>query len=124
MKDNNERALILGKTLDQATGNFLENNKSPSRKVNELDNRGSHYYLALYWANALAAQDNNTDMQSKFKDLAKALAENEDVIIKELSDAQGEPMDIGGYYKPDEKLVEQAMRPSQVFNTILQGMTQ
>ena len=123
VKDNNERALILGKTLDQATENFLENNKSPSRIVNELDNRGSHFYLAMYWANALAAQGSNTEMQTEFEDLAKALEENEDVIIKELNDAQGEPMDIGGYYKPDENLVEQAMRPSQVLNTILQGMT-
>ncbi|MEX2593663.1 MAG: NADP-dependent isocitrate dehydrogenase [Anditalea sp.] len=116
---NNERAKVLGETLDQATGKFLENGKSPSRKVNELDNRGSHFYLALYWAEALAAQDKDEALKDIFARVAKALAEKETTIIDELNSAQGKPVDIGGYFKPDSEKATQAMRPSKTFNELL-----
>jgi isocitrate dehydrogenase len=115
----NERAKVLGETLDQATGKFLEEGKSPSRKVNELDNRGSHFYLALYWAEALAAQDKDPELKQIFAEVAKALAENETKIVEELNSAQGSPVDIGGYYKPDTQKTSEAMRPSETFNEIL-----
>src|SRR5690554_3705003 len=120
---NNERAKVLGETLDQATGKFLEEGKSPSRKVNELDNRGSHFYLTLYWAEALAAQDKDPALKQIFEKVAKALEENENKIVKELNDAQGSPVDIGGYYKPDPEKTSRAMRPSQTFNDILEMAT-
>jgi len=116
---NNERAKVLGETLDQATGKFLEEGKSPSRKVNELDNRGSHFYLALYWAEALAAQDKDAELKQIFAKVAQALAENETKIVEELNSAQGSPVDIGGYYKPDADKTSKAMRPSETFNEIL-----
>ena len=116
---NNERAKVLGETLDQATGKFLEEGKSPSRKVNELDNRGSHFYLALYWAEALAAQDKDAELKQIFTKVAQALAENETKIVEELNSAQGSAVDIGGYYKPDADKTSKAMRPSQTFNDIL-----
>ena len=116
---NNERAKVLGETLDQATGKFLEQGKSPSRKVNELDNRGSHFYLALYWAEALASQDKDAELKEIFGKVAKALQENEAKIVEELNSAQGSPVDIGGYYKPDADKTGEAMRPSQTFNEIL-----
>lgn len=115
----NQKALILSDTLDKATGTFLDNDKSPSRKVNELDNRGSHFYLALYWAQELANQDEDKDLKNHFTGIAQQLAENESKIIQELIDAQGSPVDIGGYYRPDEKLTEKAMRPSNTLNSIL-----
>jgi len=120
---DNERAKVLGETLDQATAKFLENGKSPSRKVNELDNRGSHFYLTLYWAEALAAQDKDPALKQIFEKVAKALEENENKIVKELNDAQGSPVDIGGYYKPDPEKTSRAMRPSQTFNDILEMAT-
>lgn len=120
---DNERAKVLGETLDQATAKFLENGKSPSRKVNELDNRGSHFYLTLYWAEALAAQDKDPALKEIFEKVAKALEENENKIVKELNDAQGSPVDIGGYYKPDPEKTSRAMRPSQTFNDILEMAT-
>jgi isocitrate dehydrogenase len=116
---NNEKALILSETLDQATEKFLENDKSPSRKVGEIDNRGSHFYLALYWAQALANQTKNAELKTIFEPIAKALTENETQINKELIEAQGKKQEIGGYYKPDFKLLEKAMRPSNTLNTIL-----
>src|SRR5690554_528591 len=116
---NNERAKVLGETLDQATGKFLEEGKSPSRKVNELDNRGSHFYLALYWAVALAAQDKDQALKAIFGKVAEKLAENESTIVEELNSAQGKPVDIGGYYKPDATKAGEAMRPSKTFNEIL-----
>lgn len=117
---NNDRAKVLGETLDQATGKFLEEGKSPSRKVNELDNRGSHFYLALYWAEALAAQGKDPELREIFGKVATALAENEAKIVEELNSAQGSPVDIGGYYKPDADKTSKAMRPSQTFNEILE----
>ena len=116
---NNERAKVLGETLDQATGKFLEEGKSPSRKVNELDNRGSHFYLAMYWADALATQDKDAELKEIFAKVAKALQDNEAKIVEELNSAQGSQVDIGGYYKPDSDKTSRAMRPSQTFNEIL-----
>jgi len=116
---DNERARLLGKTLDEATGKFLEESKSPSRKVNEIDNRGSHYYLATYWAEALANQSDDTELADKFKSVTKDLMDNEDKINSELLAAQGASVDIGGYYNPDEKKVTSAMRPSLTLNKII-----
>lgn len=116
---DNARAQVLADTLDQATAKFLENRKSPSRKVHELDNRGSHFYLTLYWAQALAEQSQHADLQAKFATLAQQLADNETAIIDDMNAAQGPAMDIGGYYKPDDELASKAMRPSETFNTLL-----
>ncbi|TDI78504.1 MAG: NADP-dependent isocitrate dehydrogenase [Bacteroidetes bacterium] len=118
-KYNNPKALVLGETLDDAIEKLLENNKGPSRKVNELDNRGSHFYLALYWAEALAGQNKDTALKDHFAPIALKLAENEETIVSELNAAQGSPVDIGGYYEPTESLVSQQMRPSETFNSIL-----
>lgn len=115
----NTRAKVLADTLDKATADFLDNNKSPSRKVGELDNRGSHFYLAMYWAQALAAQDEDTAMKEKFADIATELSSNEEAIVNELNSAQGVAMDIGGYYQPNAKLASEAMRPSATLNAIL-----
>ena len=115
----NGRAKILADSLDKATGDFLDNNKSPSRKVNELDNRGSHFYLALYWAQALAAQDSDAQLQARFAPVAQAMTENEAKIIDELNSAQGPSMDVGGYYKPDVEKASAAMRPSATLNAII-----
>ncbi len=116
---DNPSATVLAKALDVANGQFLDNNKSPARKVGELDNRGSHFYLAIYWAQALAAQTEDTALQAKFAPLAKALTENEATIVGELNGAQGRPVEIGGYYHPDLAKVSEAMRPSKTFNDIL-----
>jgi isocitrate dehydrogenase len=118
----NPKAQMLADTLDAANAKFLQENKSPARKVGGLDNRGSHFYLALYWAEALAAQNKDADLKARFAPLAKALVENEEKIINELTAVQGKPVDIGGYYRPDEKLVSAAMRPSQTFNAILAAL--
>lgn len=117
--NNNKKALILADTLDQATDKFLDNKKSPSRNVGELDNRGSHFYLAMYWAEALASQTKDKELKESFSKVAKLLKDNESKIIKELNNAQGAPVDIGGYYFPNEKLVSESMRPSKTFNNIL-----
>lgn len=117
---NNAKAQVLADTLDLATGKVLENGKSPSRKVNELDNRGSHFYLTLYWAGELAAQTEDPDLQQRFAGLAEYLTENESAIVAELNEVQGQPVDIGGYYLPDEKLAAKAMRPSERFNKALE----
>lgn len=116
---DNPAALTLAKTLDAATGQFLDNDKSPARKVGQIDNRGSHFYLALYWAQALAAQDEHAELKAKFTALAKALAEHEATIVGELNGAQGKPQDIGGYYHPDLAKCARAMRPSKTFNEAL-----
>jgi isocitrate dehydrogenase len=113
---DNKHARVLAKTLDVANGRFLDSNKSPARKVGEIDNRGSHFYLAMYWAEALAAQDDDADLKARFTAVAKELAENEDTIIGELNGAQGKPVEIKGYYHPDMALVSAAMRPSATFN--------
>ncbi len=118
----NEKAQVLADTLDVATTRFLEENKSPSRKVNELDNRGSHFYLALYWAQALAAQDADAGLKARFAPLAETLAANEAKIAGELISVQGVAMDIGGYYRPDEELAFKAMRPSPAFNAALSAL--
>jgi len=115
----NTKAAILAKTLDKAISTYLENAKSPSRKVNELDNRGSTFYLALYWARALAAQDKDAELKVRFAELSAELADNEAVIAQELLSAQGEAVDLGGYYLPDYDKTSQAMRPSSTLNTIL-----
>lgn len=119
--NGNEKAGVLGETLDEATIKFLENKKSPSRKVNELDNRGSHFYLAMYWAQALAAQDKNADLKEEFAPLAKAFEANQEAILKELLEAQGNAMDIGGYYHPNPAKTEAAMRPSATLNDLIDG---
>ena len=116
---NNNKALVLAEALDDATDKFLENDKSPSRKVGELDNRGSHFYLALYWAEALANQDKDQELKSIFTPLAEAMQNNEAHIIKELNAAQGSPVDIQGYYFPNDLLASKEMRPSEVFNDLL-----
>ena len=118
-KTGNEKGRVLANALDQANAKFLENNKSPSRKVNELDNRGSHFYVALYWAQALARQDDDADLKARFSRLADQLAANEDKITAELEAAQGKPVDIGGYYRPDAGRTTEAMRPSATMNAIL-----
>ena len=120
LKNSNPKADLLAKTLDQATSKLLENNKSPSRKVGELDNRGSHFYLAMYWAEALSEQTEDADLQTAFTPMAMELRAKEDTIVSELNSAQGEPVDIGGYYRPDEELTTKAMRPSATFNKALE----
>ena len=119
IKEDNARAKLLAKTLDQATGKLLDNDKSPSRRTGELDNRGSHFYLALYWAEALAAQDEDAELKAQFTPLAKALAENEQKIVAEFAEVQGKPADIGGYYAADPAKVNAVMRPSETFNAAL-----
>jgi isocitrate dehydrogenase len=119
---NNAAAGVLAKTLDQANGKILDNNKSPARKVGELDNRGSHFYLAMYWAQALAEQNDDATLKAKFAPLAKALTENEAKIVGELNGAQGKSVDIHGYYHPDIKLISAAMRPSKTFNDALAAL--
>jgi isocitrate dehydrogenase len=119
IKAGNERAKILATTLDAATGKLLENNKSPSRKTGELDNRGSQFYLALYWAQELAAQTDDQQLREHFAALADALTKNEDVIVAELNEPQGDAVDIGGYYAPDSEMTAAVMRPSKTFNDAL-----
>ncbi|WP_085699135.1 NADP-dependent isocitrate dehydrogenase [Pseudomonas sp. B26(2017)] len=119
---NNPKALILSKTLDQATGQFLDNNKSPSRKVGNIDNRGSHFYLAMYWAQALAAQTEDAALQAQFATLAKTLTENEATIVAELNAVQGKPVDIGGYYHANAELISKAMRPSATLNAAIAAL--
>ncbi|GEC71307.1 isocitrate dehydrogenase [Flavobacterium flevense] len=116
---NNEKAIVLSETLDQANDAFLQNDKSPARKVGQIDNRGSHFYLALYWAQALAAQDKDADLKAIFTPITKELTENEAKIDAELIGAQGKAQEIGGYYQPNPALVSKAMRPSATLNTIL-----
>ena len=119
IKTGNAKARLVAQALDRANGRLLETNKSPSRKVGELDNRGSHFYLSLYWAEALAEQSEDRELQAKFSPVAKRLRENEAKIVEELRHAQGRPVDIAGYYHPDPVRVVEAMRPSPTFNGIL-----
>jgi isocitrate dehydrogenase len=121
-KFNNAKAQVLADTLDQANAKILENNRSPARKVGELDNRGSHFYLALYWAQALAAQSKDKEIQARFTSLAKALTDNEAKINAELIAAQGKPVEMGGYYHPDFNKTSNAMRPSKTFNDALKAI--
>jgi isocitrate dehydrogenase len=119
---SNPKAKVLSETLDEATSKFLDENKSPSRKVNELDNRGSHFYLAMYWAFALAAQNDDLELKQQFAPIAEQMMRNEAEIVSELNNTQGIPMDIGGYYFPTEELASQAMRPSGTFNDIINNI--
>jgi isocitrate dehydrogenase len=121
-KDNNPKAAILAETLDTAIGTYLENQKLPSRKVKEIDNRGSSFYLGLYWAQALAAQDKDAEMKARFTKVAKQLEENVAKIDAEMLAAQGSPVDIGGYFRPDPVKANQAMRPSATLNEIIDNM--
>ena len=118
----NGKAALFAETLDQAIGDFLETGKSPSRKVGEIDTRGSHFYLALCWARVLAAQTKDTDLQAKFTEVAKVLGDNEAAIVAEMIDCQGQTVDLGGYFMPDFEKVSSAMRPSATFNTIIDGL--
>jgi isocitrate dehydrogenase len=113
------RARVLADALDAANARILDENRSPARKVGELDNRGTHFYLAQYWAQALAAQDTDAELKAKFAPLAKALTDNEQVILGELVAVQGKPLEIGGYYHPDLAKTARAMRPSKAFNDAL-----
>ncbi len=115
----NKKAQVLADTLDRANGRVLDNNRTPARKVGELDNRGSHFYLALYWAQALASQSQDPELQKLFSRVFAQLAEKEGTILAELTGAQGKPQDIGGYYYPDRGKVEAAMRPSATLNAII-----
>jgi len=119
---DNPKAKVLAATLDKATGQFLDTNKSPARKVGGIDNRGSHFYLTLYWAQALAAQSDDTELQARFAPLAKTLTENEATIVAELNAVQGKPADIGGYYAPNPELTAKVMRPSATFNSALAAL--
>jgi len=121
--NSNEKAVILANTLDAATGKLLMENKGPQRKVGELDNRGSHFYLAQYWAQALAEQHDNHELSSDFAELARVLTEQENAILTELNGVQGQPVEIGGYYKPDPQLCTNAMRPSAILNAALAAIT-
>ena len=117
--NNNEKARIIGEALDEATERLLANKKGPSRKVNELDNRGSHFYLSMYWAEELAKQDKDAELKARFSSVAKAMSSNESKIVSELNDIQGSPMNIGGYYEPTDNLANAAMRPNETLNNIL-----
>ncbi len=119
---DNSKARVLSEALDAATSTFLLNDKSPSRKCGELDNRGSHYYLAMYWAQELANQNDDEELKNKFTEIAEALSVNEATIIDQLNGAQGKPMNVGGYYFPDDELASAAMRPSAVLNEIIDGI--
>jgi isocitrate dehydrogenase len=119
---NNNTAQVLADTLDRATGSVLNENRSPSRKVNELDNRGSHFFLALYWAQELAKQTDDPALAAKFAPIAEALTSKQAEIVDELNVVQGKPVDIGGYYMPDDAKVIAAMRPSATFNAIIDAI--
>jgi len=121
-KNNNQKAQVLADALDKATEEFLNQDRSPSRKVNEIDTRGSHFYLALYWAEQLAKQDKDGELKTIFSKVYDAMSSNEDKIAQELIDAQGSPVDIGGYYLPDPEMASKAMRPSETLNTILSSI--
>ncbi|MEO8280847.1 MAG: NADP-dependent isocitrate dehydrogenase, partial [Ideonella sp.] len=121
IKTGNEKAKILARTLDEATGKLLDNNKSPSPRTGELDNRGSQFYLAMYWAEALAAQTDDKQLAAHFAPLAKTLADNEQKIVKELADVQGTAVDIGGYYMPELDKCEAVMRPSVTLNAAIEA---
>ena len=119
---DNATAQLLADTLDRATGSVLDENRSPSRKVHELDNRGSHFYLARYWARELAAQTDDAELAARFSPIAESLAANEEQIVRELNEVQGSPVDLGGYYYPDQEKATAAMRPSPTFNAIVDAI--
>ncbi|MDG6224472.1 MAG: NADP-dependent isocitrate dehydrogenase [Candidatus Thermoplasmatota archaeon] len=121
-RTGNEKARVLSQTLDRANGRFLESNRSPGRDVNEIDNRGSHFYLTMFWARELADQNDDPELKSIFTPVAEQLEGNEDKILQELNAAQGHPVDIGGYYKPDDDMASRAMRPSQTYNAIIDSI--
>jgi isocitrate dehydrogenase len=121
-RTGNKRAQVLADSLDRAIGRLLEDNRSPSRKAGELDNRGSHFYLALYWARELTDQSDDSELGTVFKPLADRLVENEEKILEELNAVQGSPTDIGGYYRPDLERATAAMRPSKTFNDALASL--
>ncbi len=121
-KTGNDKALVIAAELDKANSQFLNNNKSPSRKVGELDTRGSHFYLAMYWAQALAEQNEDAQLKAVFTPVAQQLADNEAKIVAELNEVQGKPVDIGGYYRPNKALVSQVMRPSATLNAVIDGL--
>ncbi len=121
-KYDNQKALVLSKTLDKSIGDYLENQKNPGRKVGQLDNRGSHFYMALYWANALAQQNDDASLKSMFSAVADDMNKNEDKIVAEIADSEGKPVDMGGYYLPDDSMTEKAMRPSKTLNTIIDNI--
>jgi len=121
-KTSNDKALVIAAALDKANSAFLNNDKSPSRKVGELDTRGSHFYLALYWAQALAEQDDDADLKAIFAPIAEQLAENEDKIVAELNSVQGKPADLGGYYRPDRDKTTKVMRPSATLNAVIDDL--
>ncbi|WP_298433706.1 NADP-dependent isocitrate dehydrogenase [Ottowia sp.] len=121
IKNHNAKAKIVAKALDAATGKLLDNNKGPSPRTGQLDNRGSHFYLAMYWAQELASQTEDAELAAKFAPLAKALGDNEQAIVKELADVQGKPADIGGYYQPDPDKLAKVMRPSATLNKVLEA---
>ena len=118
----NTKANVFGATLDDATVKFLENRKSPSRKVGELDNRGSHFYLSMYWAEALADQSEDSELKSAFEGISNELKSHESEIVNELNEAQGDAVDLGGYYFPNPDKVAKAMRPSSTFNGIIKSI--
>jgi isocitrate dehydrogenase len=122
-KNSNDRAGLIAAALDKANSDFLNNNKSPSRKAGELDTRGSHFYLAMYWAQALAEQDDDAELKAVFAPVAQRLADNEAGIVTELNQVQGKPVDIGGYYRPDRALTAKVMRPSTTLNAIIDTLT-
>jgi len=119
---NNAKAKVLGATLDDATGKFLLENKSPTRRLGGIDNRGSHFYLALYWAEALAAQDDDADLKAEFTPIAQTMLEHETRIVEELIEVQGQAVEIGGYYQPNDEMASQAMRASATLNGIIDGI--
>jgi isocitrate dehydrogenase len=121
-RTGNEKARVLADTLDRATGTFLENDRSPGRKLGTIDNRGSHFYLGQYWAQELAAQSDDAELAAVFAPIAEQLTANEAQIVEELIAVQGHPVEIGGYYLPDTALVAQAMRPSATLNKIIDSM--
>ena len=121
-KTGDSRIQVLADALDKANSQFLKNNKSPSRKAGELDTRGSHFYLAMYWAQALSEQQDNKDLQARFTPVAKQLTDNEQTIVAELNNAQGGPADLGGYYRPDCVLASKVMRPSDTLNAVIDSL--
>jgi isocitrate dehydrogenase len=121
-REGNARATVLGDALDRATERVLTQDRSPARKLGQIDNRGSHFYLALYWAQALAEQTDDAELARTFAPVAAELAEKEQQIAQELLDAQGSPADIGGYYHPDDELASAVMRPSATFNAVIDGL--
>jgi isocitrate dehydrogenase len=121
-KTGNAKATVLAETLDVAIGKYLENSRYPSRKVGEIDNRGSSFYLSFYWAEALAEQNKDLAMKERFSKIVKAIKENENQIVSELISVQGKPADIGGYYKPIDEMADAVMRPSKTLNRIIDEM--